>query len=45
MVNKRASNKNIEKLIKYEAKRENKIHHQQADKVVKKHSGKASANK
>jgi hypothetical protein len=45
MVSKSASNKNIEKLIKYELKRENKVQHQPINKVAKKHSRKAQANK
>jgi hypothetical protein len=45
MVNKRTSNKNIQKLLKYELKRENKVQHQPTDKISKKHSRKAQANK
>jgi hypothetical protein len=45
MVNKRTSNKNIQKLLKYELNRENKVQHQPTDKISKKHSRKAQANK
>jgi hypothetical protein len=45
MVNKRTSNKNIQKLLKYELKRENKVQHQPTDKISKKHSRKAQADK
>jgi hypothetical protein len=44
-MSKEANNRNIIKLIKYEAKRENKVQHQSAYQVVKKHRRKASANK
>ncbi len=41
---KTTSNKNIQKLIKFEL-RENKIQHQQTYQIAKKHRRKASTNK